>query len=239
MKVSIKVDNREGKLKELFEEEKIDVMYENLAHGDIQILLDDNILFLFERKTIADLIASIKDGRYKNQKYILDQSGFSSDQIFYIIEGSVKWESTSSVNKSVNGAFINTLLRDKIGIFQTKDLTTTFSLIKSILDRVSKDPEKYLNSTTERQIVTLSINEKTTPEKCFINMLCQIPTISEKTATAIKTRFSTMKNLISELESKSREEQETILSTVKIVDENNKQRKISRKCIENLIDYLF
>ena len=189
MKISLKLDNREGKLKELFEEEKISVVYENLAHGDIQILADDVIIFLFERKTISDLIASIKDGRYKNQKYMLDQSGFTTDQIFYIIEGSVKWESTSSVNKSVNGAIINTLIRDKIGIFHTKDIATTFSLIKNIFDRVSKDPEKYLSRSTERQIVTLSINDKTTPEKCFINMLCQIPTISEKTATAIKNKF--------------------------------------------------
>jgi len=239
MKISLKLDNREGKLKELFEEEKISVVYENLAHGDIQILADDVIIFLFERKTISDLIASIKDGRYKNQKYMLDQSGFTTDQIFYIIEGSVKWESTSSVNKSVNGAIINTLIRDKIGIFHTKDIATTFSLIKNIFDRVSKDPEKYLSRSTERQIVTLSINDKTTPDKCFINMLCQIPTISEKTATAIKNKFGSMKDLISEMTDKTKEEQEKVLSTVKIVDDSGKQRKISSKCIENLINYLF
>ena len=239
MKVSLKLDNREGKLKELFEEEKISIVYENLAHGDIQILADDVIIFLFERKTISDLIASIKDGRYKNQKYMLDQSGFTTDQIFYIIEGSVKWESTSSVNKSVNGAIINTLIRDKIGIFHTKDIATTFSLIKNIFDRVSRDPEKYLSRSTERQIVTLSINYKTTPDKCFINMLCQIPTISEKTATAIKNKFGAMKDLISEMTDKTKEEQEKVLSTVKIVDDSGKQRKISSKCIENLINYLF
>ena len=239
MKISLKLDNREGKLKELFEEEKISVVYENLAHGDIQILADDVIIFLFERKTISDLIASIKDGRYKNQKYMLDQSGFTNDQIFYIIEGSVKWESTSSVNKSVNGAIINTLIRDKIGIFHTKDIATTFSLIKNIFDRVSKDPEKYLSRSTERQIVTLSINDKTTPDKCFINMLCQIPTISEKTATAIKNKFGAMKDLISEMTDKTKEEQEKVLSAVKIVDDSGKQRKISSKCIENLINYLF
>ena len=239
MKVSLKLDNREGKLKELFEEEKISIVYENLAHGDIQILADDVIIFLFERKTISDLIASIKDGRYKNQKYMLDQSGFTNDQIFYIIEGSVKWESTSSVNKSVNGAIINTLIRDKIGIFHTKDIATTFSLIKNIFDRVSRDPEKYLSRSTERQIVTLSINYKTTPDKCFINMLCQIPTISEKTATAIKNKFGAMKDLISEMTDKTKEEQEKVLSTVKIVDDSGKQRKISSKCIENLINYLF
>lgn len=42
------------------------VEFENLEHGDIVVIYEDNPIFVFERKTVADLKASIHDGRYRN-----------------------------------------------------------------------------------------------------------------------------------------------------------------------------
>jgi threonine dehydrogenase-like Zn-dependent dehydrogenase len=43
---------------------------------------------IIERKTLADLLASIKDGRYEEQSHRLKYaSGFPSHNVLYIIEG--------------------------------------------------------------------------------------------------------------------------------------------------------
>ena len=46
-----------------------------LAIGDISIITDDKKdITIIERKTLADLLASIKDGRYEEQSYRLIHS---------------------------------------------------------------------------------------------------------------------------------------------------------------------
>ena len=66
----IKFDNREKDLIKLLETKGYDVVLENLDLGDIQFvdLISKEIIIIIERKTYADLSASIKDGRYKEQK---------------------------------------------------------------------------------------------------------------------------------------------------------------------------
>lgn len=43
------------------------------------------ILFCLQRKTVSDLSASIKDGRYRDQKFRLSRAGLSG--VVYLIEG--------------------------------------------------------------------------------------------------------------------------------------------------------
>lgn len=237
--ISIKIDNRESKLKECFKNQDIyKPEFENLTHGDIQFIIDTKTILLFERKTISDLVSSIKDGRYKNQKSILFQSGFESSQIYYIIEGDVKWNSTYKDSAQIKGAIINTLLRDKIGIFYTKNIEDTYGLMLEIANRLAKEPSNYIHikseDKTERQIITLTQCDKNTPNICFKNMLCQIPNINDKTADAIIDTFKTMKQLILTLSSlPSYEEQFNKCSLIKISG-----RKISSKAITNLINYI-
>ena len=57
--------------------------------GDILVKTDEGKdVMIIERKTLADLLASIKDGRYEEQSHRLKHaSGFPSHNIVYIIEG--------------------------------------------------------------------------------------------------------------------------------------------------------
>lgn len=91
----IKVDNRERELIKkcedllvavpAFKELKIEV--HQLPLGDIIISNEkiDNILI--ERKTLSDLAASIKDGRYEEQSYRLNGLPIHNHNIIYLIEG--------------------------------------------------------------------------------------------------------------------------------------------------------
>ena len=62
------IDNREN-IKHHFIEKKVDwVVCKNMDIGDFCITYNNELVCIFERKTIEDLAASIKDGRYREQK---------------------------------------------------------------------------------------------------------------------------------------------------------------------------
>lgn len=242
MGVLLKIDHREGKLKELlvrYQDSKkladVELVFENLAHADIQVWIGTTLVCILERKSHSDLLASIKDGRYRNQKAVLFDSGYVSSQIYYIIEGTVKkWNDSSHGMDSVKGAMINTLLRDKISLFWSQSVEDTADLIREMVTRIQKDPSKYIeDKATEKQIVTLSQNDKVTPAVAFVHMLCQIPGISNKSGQALATEFGTMKQMMQALGSLSPEEQKKRLDTVKVGG-----RKMSSKIVENIISHL-
>ena len=86
------IDNREPQsIKEYFlnnSNEKLIVRLKNLDQGDF-IIRDnsENILLIIERKTINDLLSSVKDTRYLEQSERYIQLDLPSNKIIYIIEG--------------------------------------------------------------------------------------------------------------------------------------------------------
>ena len=65
------------------------VIYNQVLHlGDVIIKTDnDEIILIIERKTISDLLSSIKDGRYAEQSLRLSNMNCSNHQIIYLVEG--------------------------------------------------------------------------------------------------------------------------------------------------------
>ena len=56
--------------------------------GDIHFVKDDKEIIILERKSVSDLLASIKDGRYEEQSHrLIHSSGLYRHHIIYIIEG--------------------------------------------------------------------------------------------------------------------------------------------------------
>ena len=93
----IKIDYREIKLIQLLtgllkEDLKVNMVTENLPLGDI-ILCDDagKEKAIIERKSLADLAASIRDGRYKEQSFRLNQCDLHNHQIYYLVEGDLRF----------------------------------------------------------------------------------------------------------------------------------------------------
>lgn len=235
----LKIDNREGKCKEYCSGEITkEVVFENLVHGDFQICKDDTICFLFERKTPEDLLASIKDGRYKNQKASC-LSTFKSHQYYYIIEGSITYSSNPKhvQDKILHSAIINTQLRDRLGFFFTRSPKETFELILSIYSRIKDKPDDYLQHDANPEIKSVIVKKKTT--NVWYQQLCQLSSVSEKTAEAIYKEYSTMKALFNASNGKSKEELTSMFSTIKTTDPNGKQRKISSKVVDQLIELVY
>jgi ERCC4-type nuclease len=92
-KYNLILDNRENELIKIFRSCFSQVFVSQLDVGDIAIcqMKDKSakILAIFERKTVNDMLASLKDGRYKEQKLRL-MSNHCQDKtkrIYYILEG--------------------------------------------------------------------------------------------------------------------------------------------------------
>lgn len=93
----IKIDYRERDLIELCQNlivspkvsSKLTILTENLHVGDIVITDTDKQgeeLLIIERKSLNDLAASIKDGRYSEQSFRLNQYPTHNHHIVYLIE---------------------------------------------------------------------------------------------------------------------------------------------------------
>jgi ERCC4-type nuclease len=76
-------------LEKQFLQNDVLLVSENLPVGDIIIadILEEKIII--ERKTLADLASSIKDGRYNEQSYRLNGIPHHNHNIIYLIEGDV------------------------------------------------------------------------------------------------------------------------------------------------------
>ena len=91
----IKIDTREHELFKKCEStiaavpkfKDIKLISETLPLGDIIINDGTNDCIIIERKTLSDLAASIKDGRYEEQSYRLNGLNHHNHNIVYLIEG--------------------------------------------------------------------------------------------------------------------------------------------------------
>jgi ERCC4-type nuclease len=195
--MNVKIDTREKSLIETFKEyySDIQICIEQLDIGDI-LITNDFCNILIERKTICDALASIKDGRWKNQKQrILD----NYDKCLYIIEN----DDIFNNDRRLSSAYINTLLRDRIPIIFTNSVSNTAKLIKLIYDKLKENPSRFvLEQTTYVNTVKTKTKkiENIDKKNCFILQLCQIPMINQKIATKIAEEHSSMKDFIKTLE---------------------------------------
>lgn len=93
--IIVQIDYREKDLWNVLSKENPEISFQqiNFPIGDIQISLknsNDEIipLLLIERKTLSDLSSSIKDGRYEEQSFRLnDCQLFHNHNVIYLIEG--------------------------------------------------------------------------------------------------------------------------------------------------------
>lgn len=137
--------------------DKIEIIKESLDIGDIHIKYNE-ILYIFERKTVRDLVSSIHDGRYREQKARM-LSIYDKYQLSYIIEEDDVISSKIYSNKSIiQGAYINTMFRDNIRVLFTKKICETATLLLSIAVKIIENPKKFI-STKTNEILLISATQ--------------------------------------------------------------------------------
>ena len=245
--IQLIIDNRETELKEYFGK-KDNVKFLNLDIGDIQILLNDNVEIIIERKNITDLATSIKDGRYREQKLRLTNN-FGKDKILYLIEGTIRIGKIAGLpHTTLIGSMINAMIRDNIKVYRTTNIKETIEFIELLYSKLVKDGDKLLPSNSlkneESKIdyvssIKLKKKENLTEENCFLLQLSQIPGVSLNIAKEIKKNYNSMFELCQKYNEQSTlKEKEILLKDISFEIANDKTRKIGKVVSERVFNYL-
>jgi ERCC4-type nuclease len=160
-----------------------------LTEGDIQVQdSHGGVLCIIERKTLSDFVASIKDGRYKQQKTQVLLNKPTHVKYILLLEG---YHGFYLSQANVVSCLLTMVFRDGIYLIQTKSLADTAAFLTSILTRCTAQGSTFFHATqvdylrkvqqtfVARQKKAAVVNVK----QCFLAQLCTIPGISHVKAT--------------------------------------------------------
>lgn len=188
-----------------------------LELGDIQIVCEDKgIRYVFERKTFQDLAASIKDGRYREQKARL-LATISPSHITYLLEDvntrtilcpKSPNQHFFGLSKSAYESFLlHTRYRDGIHIHCAATPEETARYVMALARRIHLHPELFSKdtrgTTPTTYIDTCAIKSckrsNITPMVCFQLQLGQIPGLSSGIAKIVSQHVQSMRDLVGAL----------------------------------------
>jgi ERCC4-type nuclease len=234
-----------------------------LPLGDIILNDGQNDLIIIERKSLSDLAASIKDGRYEEQSYRLKNLWHHNHNIIYLIEGDFNRFNSfkDRIDKlTLYSALLSINYFKGFSVWRSMSIDETALMICNMAYKLNKEKDKQpfysnalSNSTTvegtvEDPPVTASLvssdkdycsvvkkvkKDNITSENIGEIMLCQIPGISSTSALAILAEFKTLPNLIKAIDTN-----EACLNNICTTDANGKSRKISKAAIATIIKFL-
>jgi ERCC4-type nuclease len=304
--MNIKVDSRETGLIEKMNDyigmlpiyKNLNIIATPLPLGDIIFEKDGSEKLIIERKTIRDLGASIKDGRYEEQSYRLNGVDVPNHNILYLIEGDINkinkfvdktdkitiFSAIFSLNYYKGFSVIRTMNIEETALFicncaykmQKNEKENKLPYYSPLLEKVEKegfaplfpkvegfdplfpkvekvevegfDPlfpkvEKVENFDplfpkvevdSYVSVVKRVKKENITPQNIDEIMLCQIPGISDVTASAILSDYKTIFNLVKQI----KENGTDALKNITYKTSKDQTRKINKTCIENIQKFL-
>ena len=226
----------------------------------------DNILLLIERKSLSDLLASIKDGRYEEQSHrLIHASGIPTHNIIYIIEGMFSQLRSPQDKKMVLSAMTSLNFFKGFSVIRTCSVTETAEFIINMADKLERDLKKgkspAFSQKNGEKIGDLEENlerkedvEKenvTTKKYCEVVKKVKKENITKENMGEIilcqipgissTTAIAIMKyvdNSLIRLIDILKTSPEELLENVKLGEEGGKQRKIGKKNVENMQYFL-
>uniref|UniRef100_A0A453GM41 Crossover junction endonuclease MUS81 n=3 Tax=Aegilops tauschii subsp. strangulata TaxID=200361 RepID=A0A453GM41_AEGTS len=155
--------------------------------------------FIVERKNVDDLLGSIKDNRYKDQKLRLKKCGLR--KLIYLVEGDVN---TVDGSESVKTACFTTEVLEGFDVQRTNGYADTEKkyghLTRSIIDYYRTNfsagaDTSRLCLTYDEFVKRCSDLEKVTVSDIFALQLMQVPQVTEEAALAVTSLYPTLLSL--------------------------------------------
>lgn len=216
----------------------------SLELGDFQIRwAEEGLHYIFERKTFADLAASIKDGRYREQKARL-LATFHPDQLTYVLEdvNTERIFHASSrhgffgLSKSAYQSFLlHARYRDGFHIHVSSGIDETLQYLLEFMQRLHAHPEYFRRAAPAAQpesreeaetqhtdyinhcAIKSRKKDNLTPMVCFQLQLGQIPGISATLAKSLSQQVGSMRELMEKLNPLSYSEATHWLQSVPLI----------------------
>jgi ERCC4-type nuclease len=138
----------------------ITIKLETLPIGDIIICDDKEEKLIIERKSVSDLLASIKDGRYEEQSYRLNGTNHHNHNIIYLIEGDVnrvnRFKTDNRVEKlTLYSAMFSLNYYKGFSVFRSFSLEETATIICNMAYKLAKEVDgkkAFYKNTIKPQI---------------------------------------------------------------------------------------
>lgn len=189
----------------------VSIIQKNLTIGDYIFYDEINTkeLLIIERKSLADLESSIKDGRYKEQSFRLNETTLHNHNIIYLLEGAIINYKNADFKSTLYSTLFSLNYYKGFSVINVLNQTETCDLLLAIASKLIREnkPGFYYQPTTSTNLVnpeysvTLKSTKKShiTKDNIFAIMLKQIPGISNVNALALVSEFKTMENLLASL----------------------------------------
>ena len=270
--MNIKIDVREAELLkrcqtnlEMISNFKdLKIVPEQLPLGDIIINDGLNDLVIIERKSLSDLAASIKDGRYEEQSYRLNGLPHHNHNIIYLIEGDfAKFNSFKDrIDKQTLYSALTSINYYKgFSVWRSTSLEETALIVCNMAYKLNKEREKgkmpyYSNTVSntgpllqeacEPDVVVVTNSDK---DYCSVVKKVKKDNITSENIGEIMLcqipGISSNSALAILLKFKTLpalikaiETDETCLNNISTTDANGKSRKISKTAIATIIKFL-
>lgn len=246
--MQIVLDEREVQLIQRFHElvphiDSITTSRQMLPLGDVLIQHNEKDLFLIERKTLSDLIASIKDGRYEEQSYRFCHSvPIERHHIIYILEGPMSQLKTPQEKKMVYSSIIRMHAFKGFTVFRSSSVLETCDYIISLCDKTLREFQKatplwsFQNPNVQEQdycsVIKKVKKDNITKENIDEILLCQIPSVNNVSAKAVLEKFGSLYLLMNEIR-----KDVTCLNGL-MIESKGKTRRLAKNVIQNIVHFL-
>ena len=227
--------------------------------GDFIINDGSNDCVIVERKTLNDLAASIKDGRYEEQSYRLNGLEHHNHNIVYLIEGDMSrfnvlknridkltlYSAMTSIHYFKGFSVMRSINIEETAIMACNMVYKLVGGLKggkkgyyATKDDTTKDDATKDDATKAAVKNYCSVIKKVkkdniNPDNIGEIMLCQIPGVSSSSALAILSKFNTLPKLISCLK-----QDDKCLNDICTIDSNGKSRKVSKTALATVVKFL-
>ena len=213
-----------------------------LPLGDVSLAFQDH-LWLVERKTLADLLASVKDGRYEEQSYRL-QHAHDPRRVFYVIEGALSTLRSDKERALVHSIMTSLQVFKGFAVVRTASVQETADWLWTAADKIFRDMTTKHKVPVASSVASLSLcsyatvvkkvkKDNVTPQNMCEIVLCQLPGISHVAALAISLAYPSLVQLMEAL----RHDPQCLANTT-TTDKNGKSRKLGKNVHTTLANYL-
>ena len=183
---------------------------ERITVGDYAFVYKGKVILIIERKTLADLAASIKDGRMSNNSKLLEAQRIHGCKILYIIEGSAYPKLNRKIArvpyKCLQGKLDSLLFRHDIKIIWTKDGEHTANRLFGLITKLTKLAKEGVFGEFDEVKGgvdnVIKIKHTRTLDQLHLKMLTCLPGISYKTTIAVLQQYDFHNILLGELDEK-------------------------------------
>lgn len=226
---------------------KVTIIQKNLDIGDYVFYdeVNEQPLLIIERKSLSDLESSIKDGRYKEQSFRLNEAPIHNHNIIYLLEGAIINYKEANFRSTLYSTLFSLNYYKGFSVINTLNQVETASMLMAFASKISREnkPAFYdikatatatattTQNSEESYISTLKTSKKghINRENIFQLMLMQIPGISSVSASALANEFKNMENLL-----KSLKDENANFENIKLAS----GRKLNKNIICSLKEYL-